>query len=77
MVFLRADFPHDNYWQRVRFTFSDGGVETAALQKTDQEQCIALAAPRRVTWIRMDALIQDPDDPSPFPALTQWMVFGA
>jgi hypothetical protein len=71
---LRADFPHDNYWERVTLTFSDGSKHTASLVKTHKPQSIPLP-PRRAEWVTLSELIKS-DDPSPFPALTQIEVFG-
>ncbi|MDR0271614.1 carbohydrate-binding protein [Paenibacillus sp.] len=71
---LRADFPHDNYWERVTLTFSDGSNQTAELVKTHLPQTILLE-PKKVEWVTLKELIKS-DDPSPFPALTQIEVFG-
>lgn len=70
----RADFPHDNYWERVTFTFSDGSKHTAQLVKTYKPQVIPLEK-RKIEWVTLSELIKS-DDPSPFPALSQIEVFG-
>ncbi|MDD4368684.1 MAG: carbohydrate-binding protein [Oscillospiraceae bacterium] len=72
---LRADFPHDNYWQQAQLSFSDGSRELLKLQKSGQPQTFALK-PRTVTWARLEQLLKDPADPSPFPALTQLELWG-
>jgi len=71
---LRADFPHDNYWERATLSFSDGSRHTADLVKTHQPQIIEFAS-RKIEWVTLSELIQS-DDPSPFPALSQFEVFG-
>ncbi|KOY14239.1 hypothetical protein [Paenibacillus xylanivorans] len=71
---LRADFPHDNYWERVTLTFSDGSSEQASLIQTHKPQTIEIQ-PRVVEWVTLCELIQS-SDPSPFPALSQFEVFG-
>lgn len=71
---LRADFPHDNYWEQVTLHFPDGSSHTASLVKTHQPQVITLA-PRTVDRVTLGELIKS-DDPSPFPALTQIEVYG-
>lgn len=71
---LRADFPHDNYWERVTLTYSDGSSEQVNLVKTHQPQII-LIEKKAVEWVALSELIQS-DDPSPFPALTQFEVYG-
>jgi hypothetical protein len=72
---LRADFPHDNYWKQARLVFSDGGGVDLALKKTGGDQEF-LFPERKIEWVKLKELIKDSDDPSPFPALTQWAVFG-
>ncbi|WP_155987722.1 carbohydrate-binding protein [Gorillibacterium massiliense] len=71
---LRADFPHDNYWEKVTLSFSDGSKITADLVKTHKPQTVALAS-RKVEWVTLSELIKS-DDPSPFPALSQIEVYG-
>ena len=72
---LRADFPHDAYWVSGHVTASDGSDLAFTLQKTGDRQLISLGG-RTVSWLRLERL-QKSDDPSAFPALTQWEVFGA
>ena len=76
VLVTRADFPHDNYWQEVSFTFSDGSTLVQKLEKSVAPHDIPLPEKKNVTWIKLGQLIKDPDDPSPFPALTQWEVYG-
>jgi hypothetical protein len=71
---LRADFPHDAWWERASVSFSDGSTETLALTKTGTAQHFAIA-PRTVPSLKLHSLIKA-DDPSPFPALTRIAVFG-
>ncbi|QPM90453.1 carbohydrate-binding protein [Pseudooceanicola algae] len=71
---LRADFPHDAWWQAASLVFSDGSEVTLDLKKTAETQYFALP-PHKVTWLRLERLIKA-DDPSPFPALTQIEAWG-
>jgi hypothetical protein len=71
---LRADFPHDNYWQRVTLTFSDGSKHYAQLVKTYKPQTIQFER-RNVDWVTLCELVKSAY-PSPFPALSQFEVFG-
>ena len=66
--YLRADFPHDAWWNEASITFSDGDSASFPLRKTGAAQSFPVA-PRRVEWIRLHDL-KKADDPSPFPALT-------
>jgi len=70
----RADFPHDNYWESATLTFSDGSKHTAKLIKTNKPQTIQLER-TEAEWVTLSELIKS-DDPSPFPALSQFEVFG-
>ena len=72
---LRADFPHDAHWVRGRAVLSDGAEIPFPLEKTGDRQFIPLGC-HRVRWIRLQDLIKS-DDPSEFPALAEWEVFGA
>ncbi|WP_063566454.1 hypothetical protein [Paenibacillus sp. O199] len=71
---LRADFPHDNFWERVTLTFSDGSSEQASLIQTHKPQTIEIQS-KDVEWVTLSELIKS-SDPSPFPALSQFEVFG-
>ncbi|MCZ7863680.1 carbohydrate-binding protein [Agrobacterium salinitolerans] len=73
--YLRADFPHDAWWEKASVTFSDGESASFSLQKTGVAQTFPVVL-RRVEWIRLHDL-KKADDPSPFPALTQIEVWGA
>ena len=72
---LRADFPHDAWWVRGQVELSDGAVIDFPLEKTGDRQFIALGR-HRVRWLRLQNMVKS-DDPSAFPALIEWEVFGA
>ncbi len=71
---LRADFPHDAYWTEGHVVLSDGSDLFFRLQKTGDRQWVDLGN-RKISRLRLERLIKS-DDPSAFPALTQWEVFG-
>lgn len=71
---LRADFPHDAYWTEGTVVLSDGTETSFSLQKTGDRQCVDLGA-HTVRWMRLERMRKS-DDPSAFPALTEWEVFG-
>jgi hypothetical protein len=75
IIHLRADFPHDNWWREMTLVFSDGSSEKVELYKTGDAQEFDFK-PRTVEWVKITRLIQCEDDPSPFPGLTQWAVYG-
>lgn len=74
VLYLRSDFPHDNWWRRVTFRFSDGSSETVELEKSERAHVIPIKK-RRITWLTFGELIKA-DDPSPFPALSQIETYG-
>lgn len=74
VIYLRADFPHDNWWKEVTFAFSDGSTLTASLEKCADGQEICFEK-RVVTWLELKNLIKAEQE-SPFPALTQLAVYG-
>ena len=75
VITLRADFPHDACWKSGRVTFSDSSEmelqfsETGAAQQFDFPE-------KEITALTFDRLLKY-DDHSPFPALTQFQVFGS
>ncbi len=74
VFYTRADFPHDAWWDKATVAFSDGSSMDFALQKKDGAQVFSVE-PRKVSSLVLKDLIKS-DDPSPFPALIQLMVFG-
>lgn len=74
VMYLRADFPHDAYWEQGTVVLSDGFEKTFPLQKLDGAQRIELGQ-HRVSWMKLTRLKKN-DDPSAFPALRQWEVYG-
>ena len=73
-IYLRADFPHDNWWKQVTVHFSDGSLLEWRLMKTSRGQSLEIEK-RTVEWLQLENLIQS-EEPSPFPALTQLEVYG-
>ncbi|MBQ9251699.1 MAG: carbohydrate-binding protein [Clostridia bacterium] len=71
---LRADFPHDAYWVAGHVVTSDGAEIAYSLEKTGERQWIDLGD-RKVSWLRLERM-QKSDDPSAFPSLRSWEVFG-
>ncbi len=74
VIYLRADFPHDSWWEEVTLIFSDGSNLKASMEKTDLGQEIDFEA-KEIEWIELCQL-KKADDESPFPALTQIEVYG-
>lgn len=74
VIYLRADFPHDAWWEQATLHFSDGTDMVVNLEKTHAGQRFAFPE-KTIEWLVLDSLIKA-DDPSPFPALTQLEVWG-
>lgn len=72
---LRADFPHDAYWVAGHVVLSDGAEVAYPLEKTGDRQWIPLGGKHTVRWMRLERM-QKSDDPSAFPALVEWEVWG-
>lgn len=75
-IYLRSDFPHDNYWKEALLVFSDGHEEKIHMEKTGNCQSFVLSELRCVEWVKMKDFKKDEQEPSPFPALVQWKVYG-
>ncbi|MCI8917821.1 MAG: carbohydrate-binding protein [Eubacterium sp.] len=74
IMYTRADFPHDNWWKQVSFSFSDGSSFEWELQKKDNPHEIVFEQ-KRISWLKLHDMKKS-DEPSPFPALTQIEVYG-
>lgn len=74
VLYTRADFPHDNWWEEATLTFSDGTSEVIKLTKSYEPQQFVIER-KGIMWLKFGNLIKA-DDPSPFPALTQIEVYG-
>lgn len=74
ILYTRSDFPHDNWWKQVTFTFSDGSKIDFSMEKSEYAHCLTFEK-KTISWLTLNQLIQS-EDPSPFPALTQIEVYG-
>ena len=72
---LRADFPHDSYWEQVSLRFACGRVHTFDTVKTAEIQEFTFPA-IETDYVVFENLIKAEDE-SPFPALTQIELYGA
>ncbi len=73
-LYTRADFPHDNWWEKVTLAFSDGSISELELEKSDRAHVLKLNG-KKAEWLLLHKLVKS-KDPSPFPALTQIEVYG-
>lgn len=71
---LRADFPHDSWWEAADVSFDDGSTEHLRLSRSARRQDHPIA-PRRCSRLVLHHLVRA-KDPSPFPALTRIQAFG-
>lgn len=74
VFYLRADFPHDAWWEQATLRFSNGDHLTVSLRKTSAGQAVVFPE-KQVEWVVLEKLMKA-EDPSPFPALTQMEFYG-
>jgi hypothetical protein len=58
---VRADFPHDSYWQSAVIEFSDGSQLPIQINRSADFQEFAFPK-RSVSWVRFSKLV--PADPA-------------
>lgn len=73
-LYTRADFPHDNWWNKVSFSFSDKTILDFKMKKSEKPHDLTFET-KEIQWLEMHDMIKS-SDPSPFPALTQIEVYG-
>jgi len=74
-VCLRADFPHDTYWNEITILFSDESQIKVPLIKTEVLQFIEFDN-KRISWVKIIDL-KMADRNSDFAALRQIEVYGS
>lgn len=74
VLYLRSDFPHDNWWEQVSFKFSDESTLDMKLAKKEGPQETVFDE-KHIDWLEMYNMKMS-GEPSPFPALTQIEVYG-
>jgi hypothetical protein len=72
-LWIRSDFPHDNYWHSAVIEFSDGSREKIKMEKTHEMQSFSFDK-RVVQWLRLTDLVQS--EPLGWCALTEVEVWG-
>jgi len=75
-LYLRADFERSGYWVQGTVHLSDGYAKTFPLQKFEGPQEITLDGFHTLTWAKLDQLIITDSQPSPYPSLRQWEIYG-
>jgi hypothetical protein len=72
-IHIRADFPHDGYWFKGRFNFSDGSNVPFALDSTAKPQGFKFTQ-RTTNYVLIDSLVWR--KPTTWCAFTQVRIFG-
>lgn len=75
VLITRADFPHDSWWKSGELFFSDGTSLIIDMQKSDLPHTFTFEK-RKTSYVKLGKLIKDKNDSSPFPALSQFEVYG-
>ena len=74
VLYTRADFPHDNWWEMATVNFSDESSLKLQMKKSSLPHEFTFDK-KKISWLELEQL-EKADDPSPFPALTQIEVYG-
>lgn len=74
VLYTRADFPHDSWWEKGKITFSDSSTMMLDMKKTGTAQEFKFEK-KRIEWLELSDLKKAADE-SPFPALVQIEVYG-
>ncbi|QEN04469.1 carbohydrate-binding protein [Thiospirochaeta perfilievii] len=74
-LYIRADFPHDNWWENITLKFSNGEEITFKLEKTHLGQTITFDQ-IETNFVELKEL-KKANDPSEFPALAQIEAYGS
>ena len=72
-IYIRADFPHDGYWFKGMFNFSDGSKLPFVLDSTARPQSFKFTQ-RTTNYVLIDSLVWR--QPATWCAFTQVQVFG-
>ncbi len=73
-ILLRADFPHDSYWQSAKLKFSDGTVIDISLSKTAEYQEFNFEEKETQTLEILD--LKKADEVSKWCAITDFQAWG-
>ena len=73
VLYIRADFPHDDYWQNATIEFSDGTTESIEIARTADPQEVKFNK-RIISWLRLTDLVEA--EPLGWCGLTEVQVWG-
>ena len=65
ILYTRADFPHDNWWRSVNFTFSDGSELNMQMEKSTRPHEVEFT-PKQINWLEMNHMVKS-EETSPVP----------
>ncbi|MGH4140060.1 carbohydrate-binding protein [Clostridium sp.] len=74
VLYLRADYPHDTYWNYVRVEFSDGSHKIVEPVRSCGAQCFKFNK-KVITWIKL-LNFKKAEENIDFAALTEIQVYG-
>ena len=73
VLYIRADFPHDDHWHSATVEFSDGSRESITIEKTAKPQEFEFDK-RSVSWLRLSDLVET--EPLGWCGFTEVQVWG-
>ncbi|MCP4313426.1 MAG: hypothetical protein GY790_19385, partial [Bacteroidetes bacterium] len=75
VLYIRADFPHDKYWNEARIEFSDGSSQKIEIGKTEKAQVFKFTGGKKKTsWVKLSGFKQT--EPIGWCGLTEVEVWG-
>ncbi len=75
IFYLRADFPHDSYWNSIDILLDDGTLVTGEFKATGEGQAVILPESKRTSKVQLKNFKQ-PTEPLSWAGLTQIEVYG-
>ena len=78
IIYLRADFPHDTYWQQMSIEFSDKSRTRVTLDGVSDGQRVKLDTPKKTEYVKLTDFRQKrlEDGSLSFAALSQIEIIG-
>lgn len=73
-LYLRADYPHDTYWNYIKVEFSDGSNKVVEPVKLCEAQCFEFDK-KIITWIKLSNF-KKAEEEIDFAALTEIQIYG-
>ncbi len=77
VLYIRADFPHDGYWNSCTLRFSDGSTQKIQISGTGKAQTIAIEGGKTTSSLTFTEFIKAPDSQGQWCAWIELQVNGS